>query len=425
MKFIYNLLFPVVFLFFLPGLIYKLVRRPGYKQNFAERFGIFSKAKKQRLADARGAVWVHAVSVGETMVALSLIRQWRATNPERRFVLSTTTTTGQALAREHAPGDVVVIYCPLDFFLFVRKLLRLLRPAMLIIFETEIWPNMIYESVAADIPVTLVNARMSDHSSRGYYRFRRVFRPLLEKFAVICVQSEVDRHRFASVSPLANLWVFGNMKFDQHLPDNLIPLDLSGYFGEEKQPIMLAASTHPGEEELIAAAWLQLKNEFPDLRLIIVPRHAERGTEIMHILKKLNIPVRRRSNDPGKGGEPVSCLLADTTGEMLQFMQVADVVIMGKSLAGQNEGHNLIEPALLGKPIVTGSVLKNFRFIFNILKEQEALVVVEQDKQLKKALSDLFRDESCRQTLGKKAKQAINVHTGATEKTINLLEEML
>lgn len=425
MRIIYNLLFPAVFLFFLPGLIYKLIRRPGFKRNFAERFGIFSKSKKQRLAAGEGAVWIHAVSVGETMIALSLIRRWLQTGTERRFLLSTTTTTGQALAREHAPESVTVVYCPLDFIFFVRKLLRLSRPAMLVIFETEIWPNMINESAAANIPVTLVNARMSDKSSRGYYRFRCFFRPLLERFAIICVQTEADQQRFASVAPSADIRVLGNMKFDQQLPETLESPDLSGYFGGGQRRILLAASTHPGEEELIASAWLRLSEKFPDLRLIIVPRHAERSTEIANVLKKMHVSFRRRSSDQGRGGEPVSCLLADTTGEMLQFIKAADIVIMGKSLAGQNEGHNLVEPALLGKPIITGSTLKNFRFVFNILKEQEALVAIERDEQLDEALNELLLDESRRQAIGEKAREAISAHTGATEKTINLLEELL
>jgi 3-deoxy-D-manno-octulosonic-acid transferase len=296
---------------------------------------------------------------------------------------------------------------------------------MLVIFETEIWPNMIVESVRSGAKLALVNARMSDHSSKGYSRFSCFFRPLLEKFDVISVQSAADGERFRLVAPDANIKVSGNLKFDQHVPEDLEPAELSGYFGDGNWRILLAASTHPGEEELIASTFQKMKNEFPELRLVIVPRHAERGNEIVGILKKISLLFRRRSVDNGVGGEAVDCLLADTTGEMLKFMKAADVVIMGKSLAGQDEGHNLIEPALLARPIVSGSVLRNFRFVLNVLKEKEALVTIDNDDQLLDALGELFRDEKYRTTLGEKAYAAIVEHKGATEKTINTLEGLL
>ena len=170
MRFIYNLIFPLAFVFFVPGMIIKLIRRPGYKRTFMERFAVFSMAKKKRLKEYQGAAWVHAVSVGETVIAAALIDKWQQAHPERKFVLSTTTTTGQELARKKTNDDVVVIYCPIDFIFFVRRVLSLVKPVMLVIFETEIWPNMIAEARKSGAKVALVNARMSDRSARGYYR---------------------------------------------------------------------------------------------------------------------------------------------------------------------------------------------------------------------------------------------------------------
>ncbi|MFA7232158.1 MAG: 3-deoxy-D-manno-octulosonic acid transferase [Victivallaceae bacterium] len=424
MRFIYNILFPIVFLFFIPGILFKLIRRPGWKKTFGERFALFSPERIRELQKYRGAVWIHAVSVGETMVALSMLQEWRRREPSRKFVISTTTTTGQELARSKAPKDVAVIFCPIDFIFFVLRTLLLIRPSMLVIFETEIWPNMIAEAARYGAKVALVNARMSDKSCRGYYRWRIFFRPMLEHFNVISVQTEADRQRFAAVAPAVRLEISGNMKFDQQVPENLPEAGLEKYFGQGDWQILLAASTHPGEEELIGNVFQTLQTEFPALRLVIVPRHAERGAEIVAVLKKQGISFRRRSVDDGTEENPVKCLLADTTGEMLKFMNAADVVIMGKSLAGQNEGHNLIEPALLGKPIVTGSILKNFRFVLTALKEKAALVTVDSDDKLEDALRELFRDAELRKTLGEKALQAISQHKGATAKTINILEEL-
>ena len=170
--FLYNLVMPLAFLFFLPGLIIKLIKRSGHKDTYWERFGIYSDDMKSRLKSLSCPVWVHAVSVGETQIAVSFIKQWKESNPYINFVLSTTTTTGQALARQNAPKDVAVIFCPIDFSWAVKKILKLMRPKILVLFETEIWPNMIHEASKYGTKVVQVNARISDHSFKGYNRFK-------------------------------------------------------------------------------------------------------------------------------------------------------------------------------------------------------------------------------------------------------------
>lgn len=420
MLFLYNLLFPLGFLFFLPGLLWKLWRRPGWKKTFGERFGSFSADRVRRLQSMKNVIWIHSVSVGETVIALGLLREWRKRCPDRDFVLSTTTTTGQALAREKAPPEVEVIFCPIDMIQFVWRTLRIVRPRMLVILETEIWPNLIRAVRRSGGRVALVNGRMSDHSMKGYRRFSVFFSPVLMMFDRILVQTPADAERYLKVSPDAHVEVGGNMKFDQDVPENLEPADLAPYFGSGPHTVLLAASTHPGEEELIARTW----REFPGVKLVIVPRHAERGGEIADTLKKLNIKFWRRSAG-GIPPQPVDCLLADTTGEMLKFIQAADIVIMGKSLAGQNEGHNLIEPALLGKPIVTGAVLKNFRQVLEILKGADALALVHRDADLKETVAGLLADPARRRQLGARARAAIAEHKGATIRNIEKLEELI
>ncbi len=423
-RLIYNLLLPVVFIFFLPELIIKYRRRGGWKSTFGERFARYGK-RKEELKNFRGATWIHAVSVGETVVALSLIRRYLQRYPDKKFILSTTTTTGQDVARLKCPENTAVIFCPIDFPWMVRKALRLFRPSQLVIFETEIWPNLISIAANKDIPVFLVNARMSDHSAKGYRRFGKLFfSPLLRKFSMIMTQTEVDARRFLSVSPKAKVEVGGNMKFDQQIPELPEGNVFDVYFGSDPENvIVLGASTHPGEEELLTECYVKLKERFAKLKLVLVPRHAERGDDVAQMLESNGIEFTRRSSSflPEKS---VDVVLADTTGEMLLLMNSADIVVMGKSFAGHDEGHNLIEPALLGKPIVTGQLLRNFRYILKILDAENAVSCCS-DAELPGTLSQLIASPELRKESGRRAYEAIAPHRGAADRTIDALEKLL
>ena len=423
LRFIYNLFFPVGVLFFLPGLIWKYRNRPGWKSTFAERFGKYTPERIAELKEFHGAVWIHAVSVGESVVALSAIRAWLKRDPELKVVISTTTTTGQELVRKQLPERCAAVFCPIDFYPWVKKAFDIVRPAKLVIFETELWPNLIAEARKRQIPVALVNARMSDHSAKGYRKFKMFFAPLLRQLTLVAAQSEADLQRYLDLAPEITAVNTGNLKFDQQVPENLTALDTALWFGKAPQTLIAAASTHPGEEALIARTFKDLLSEFPEAGLVIVPRHAERGGEVEEILNSLNLSCCRKSigNPPAS---PVQVLLADTTGEMLSIMKAADIVIMGKSLAGQDEGHNLIEPALLDKPIVTGAVLKNFRFVQQVLRGADALAEVHADPELAPVLARLLRSADERTELGRRGGEAIRKNAGAINRTLDLLDNL-
>jgi len=420
-KLIYNLILPVGFLFYLPGLIYKYRNRGGWKSTYSERFGHFTPERRAELAGFRGAIWIHAVSVGETVVALGLIRAFLKSDPEQKFVISTTTTTGQELARKNNSPNCTVIFAPIDFPWLVKGALDLIRPSLLAIFETELWPNLIWQCRRRNIPLALVNGRISDHSFKGYRRFKCFFRPLLENFSVMLMQSAEDERRVLEISPRAKTLLTGNLKFDQQLPENLEDPGYERYFGKGKL-ILLGASTHSGEEALIAESYVTLKKEFPELKLVLVPRHAERSEDVIAALNALKLKWHCRT--AGECSSEVDVLLADTTGEMLKLMSGADVVIMGKSLAGHDEGHNLIEPALLRKPIVTGAVLRNFRMLLELLRSGGGLLTVEHDSDLTEILAGLFRDPERRRALGEKACAIISANRGAAEKSIAELKRL-
>lgn len=428
MLFIYNLFFGIGFLFFVPSMLIKLKIRPGYKKTFAERFGFFSRARRKELTEFAPDIWLHSVSVGETVLALSFIKSYRQQHPAAKFVISTTTSTGQELARNKCDELTKVIYCPVDSYFAVRRTMKLINARKMIILETELWPNMIFQAKKRGMQLVLINSRLSDHSVKGYRRLSAFFRPMLMKFDLISAQSAMDAERILSIAPEANVVNNGNMKFDQQIPANQPDAELEKFFGPEAKQYryLLGASTHPDEEALIADSFLELKKKFPELRLLLIPRHAERGNDISEILKNKNIPFIRKSTvgaDFANGNADNQCLLADTTGEMLKFMNIADIVIMGKSLAGQDEGHNLIEPALLKRTIVCGPQLKNFRFLFDLLKDADGIAIAT-DETLTGVLEKIFSDKEYADKLRMNAYEAVFANAGATAKTIEAIGKL-
>ena len=412
---------PIVFLFFLPGLLIKQAKRAGYKDTYSERFGVFNNETKKKLSKLSNPVWIHAVSVGEAQIAVSFIKKWKEQDQDKKFVISTTTTTGQTLARKNAPEDVMVIFSPIDFSWAVKKTLKLVKPEIFILFETEIWPNMIYQSCRLGIKVVQVNTRISDHSFKGYKRFRYFISPFLSKLTLSCAQTELDVERLKAICPSLNVIQTGTMKFDQKIPDKFLDLKLDEVFGKGKRKVLLAASTHPDEEKFIAEIFMKLKSEFKELKFVEIPRHAERGNDIANIFNDMGLKFHQRS----KGGKPdteVNCLLADTTGEMVSFINEADIVIVGKSFAGNDEGQNIIEPAVMGKAVVVGAQLKNFRQVLDIMKKSNAVVSVS-DEELESSLRKLLENPEICRNLGRTAKDTVMKHIGATQRTIDIIKE--
>ena len=420
---LYRLLFPLVFLFFLPGLIIKLIRRPGRKKNYAERFAIFSRERRDALQKMEGAVWFHAVSVGETNVALSMLKKWIEKDPSQKFVFSTTTTTAQEIAWNKVPENVEVFFCPIDCTPFVRKALRMIKPSALVIFETELWPNLLHESAKAGIKLFLANGRISDHSAKSYQRFRCFFAPLLRQFNVICAQTDLDKERFLAIDPNLNVQVTGNIKFDQIPPADLVPMDLNQYFGDNFIAV-LACSTHAPEEKMILNAFMTAQKKAPSMKLVIVPRHAERGSEIENTLADAGISYYRKTSGKTLQNK-VECLLADTTGELMKFIKAADIVLMGKTFCGNNEGQNVIEPSMLGKAIVTGPEMRNFKQAFNALTEENGVRSIADDSLLPETIASLALDPQLRSELGQNALKAVSAHAGALNCTIQIMQEKI
>ena len=439
---LYNLFFPVFFILYLPVFFAKLVKRGDYKEGFWERFGFFSSSKKELLKNFRDVIWIHAVSVGETVAALSFIREWSKQKPDLKFVLSTTTSTGQKIARNQTSGNVVSIYSPFDFFPFVWSALKTVKPQMLIIFEVEIWPNLIAFTSWRKIKLALVNCRMSDKSARGYARHRWFFNHIFSAFYLICTQTEEDASRIKSIiGDQPYIKVCNTMKFDQVTDsqnDNIRPI-IDAFFPDQNRVIFTAASTHPGEEVIMIRAFKSLITEFPSLNFILAPRHTERSHEVEKLLKKedmdyillteLKESSKNSSNTMPKetiNGRKAKkrVLLVNTIGDLMSLFAVSDIVFMGKSLGNNKGGHNIIEPAIFGKPVIFGKNMGNFRQVVKIFKDNKVAVEVENEKEFCRALRRLLADPTERERLGRMSQEVVEKNRGAISKTIELLRKI-
>jgi len=436
----YNLLFPLLFVLYLPIFLFKLIKRGDYNGGFLERFGIFSASKKEKLKNLKSPIWVHAVSLGETITALSFIREWTKLEPGLQFVLSTTTSSGQKLAQKQAPKNVVTIYCPIDYFICVWAALNTIKLQMLIIFEVEIWPNLIVFASRLNIKLALVNGRMSDNSARNYSRHRWFFRNIFSRFSIICAQSEEDAHRIkAIIGNQLHVKVCNTMKFDQGAPDlqeNHMRALIDRVFPDKNRIIFIAASTHPGEELTMVRAFKIMIAEFPSLEFILAPRHIERANEVEKLLKKESINyalltdlVESRGNDHSSplitgsfsGELKKNILLVNTTGELRSLYAISDIVFIGKSLGKNRGGHNIIEPAIFGKPIIFGRNMDNFRQVAKIFKENNAAIEVENEQGFLLAFHRLLSDPVERKRLEKISRETVEKNRGAISKTIELL----
>jgi len=425
----YSILFPIIFLCYLPFYLVHIFRRGGLTRDYWERFALFTKEKRARLKALDHPVWIHAVSVGETVAAVTFIRTWRQRHPQQAIVFSCGTSTGFATAQAKLPKDVVCIYCPIDCFFAVMRTMHAVRPSMLVIFEVEIWPNLIAGARRNGAKVVLVNGRMSDRSSRGYARWKWIFAPILRKFNALCVQTEADKARIERIiGSDSRLHVCDTMKFDQ-VPDveNADKAQaLAEAFGSGSHVVFTAGSTHPGEEELVCDAVKELRPDHPELRMVLVPRHCERAAEVARVVESRGLTWAFSKRDAGTPAPtvPVDVLIVNTTGELMNFYGASDIAYVGKSLAGQTGGHNIIEPAIFGKAILHGLHMENFRAVAEIFRDAEAAVEVKKEEDFTPALRELVEHTAHREEMGRRARKVVDRYRGAIARTLDVIDSL-
>lgn len=422
-RLLYNLLFPIGLLFFLPAYLMKMRRRGNYRRNFGQRFGFYEDIVRARLREGRAPTWIHAVSVGEVAIALKLAAKLRELHPDFRAVLTTTTPTGYAIATNVAREWLQVLYNPLDFLPVVRKAFSSIRPARLVLVEAEVWPNLAAEARRRAIPIALVNARLSPRSERRFLRFHSLVAPTFQCLDLVCVQEANDVARWESLGvSKAAIRHVGSIKYDptEAAIDAAIPVATLKKFGIDvsQQPILFGGSTHAGEEDILAKVFQKCRAEFPSLVLIIAPRHVERSREIVQRLRALGLRVALRNGSAP--AEQIDCLLVDTTGELQNWYGVATVVFMGKSLT-TNGGQNPVEPIIAGKPVLFGRHMENFATLAQSLLEQQAAIEVADADDLARVCADLLGDKNRRDRLVANAQRVLAGHLGATQRTAELL----
>ncbi|MDX2080946.1 MAG: 3-deoxy-D-manno-octulosonic acid transferase [Terrimicrobiaceae bacterium] len=422
-RLLYNLAFPLVLLLLLPGFLHRMLRRGKYRHKFWQRFGIYSPRVRERIG--RGRTWVHAVSVGEVMIALKLIAALRQRDPGLRVVLSTTTTTGFKLAARSKAPWLEPIYNPLDFLLTARAAVRTIRPSRLVLVEAEAWPNLVAEAKACGARVTMVNTRLSPRSERRFRAARWLAAPVFNQVDVFCLQEEADVARWVGLGVEASkLRVTGSVKFDDESAVARESKDfrpvLRSLGLNDGSPILLGGSTFPGEEELLAQVYLKLKSAFPELFLIVVPRHVERSKEIIPAMEALGLRVVRRT--ALGGAETADVLLVDTTGELRDWYGCSSVVFVGKSLLARG-GQNPAEPVVAGAPVIFGPHMGNFATLSRQFLRLGAALEVTDGDSLRFAVDSLLRDAGKRQAMVAAGRNVLLAHRGATIRTCEILEK--
>lgn len=425
-RFLYNLLFPVALVLVLPGYIAKLRRRGNYRHKFWQRFGIYDRSVRSRLATGT-RVWLHAVSVGEVAVALKLAATLRELDREFRCVLTTTTTTGFAFANGQGHDWIEVMYNPIDWWPITRRAFAAIRPAKLVLVEAEVWPNLVAIARRRGIPIALVNARLSRRSERRFRRFRFVVARTFRCLDLVCVQEEDDMPRWVALGiPCHRIRVVGSIKFDPEIgPANsrvaeeaLRRLEIN-----EAAPVLLGGSTHAGEEELLARVFTRLRAQFPSLILIIAPRHVERTAEIQKMLRVQGLNVMLRTDIDQARRERPDGILLNTTGELRDWYSVATVVFIGKSILGRG-GQNPVEAIVAGKPVIFGPHMENFAALAAALLRHAGALQVSDADSLAAAVTSLLLDQVVASRMISAGTSVIAAHAGATARTVALLTDL-
>jgi 3-deoxy-D-manno-octulosonic-acid transferase len=427
-RFIYNLFWPIGLLFFLPGYFLKMIRRGGYREKFGQRLGIYDHELRARLSKQK-STWLHAVSVGEVNIALKLANALRVLEPDLHCVLTTTTTTGFALANKNAPPCIEVMYTPLDYWPIMRRAFSVMRPTRILLVEAEVWPNLVAFAHECRIPTILVNARLSPRSERRFRRFRFFVAPTFRLLDLVCAQEPEDIDRWAALGISRNrIRAVGSIKYDPDGRDQSFGVPKSTQqvgFGnvDRGRPVLFGGSTHRGEEEILATIFLRLRQQFPSLRLFIAPRHVERLREIRAQLAALPLRVALASEAATDRESDADCIVLDTTGELQRWYGIATIVFMGKSLTAHG-GQNPVEPIMVGKPVVFGPHMENFATLAKALVSEKGAIQIQDIDSLERTIAGLLQDSRMRQSLVQSAREVLSSHEGATARAAALIHKL-
>lgn len=421
MYLLYSALLATALLLGSPYWLFQILRHGKYRRGLSERFGVVPP----RLRSAnKPSIWIHAVSVGEVLAVGELVRQLRSEYPEHRIVVSTTTDTGHKLASARFGADNV-FYFPFDFEFCVRPYVESLQPELVIIAETEFWPNFLRTAHRRGVRVAIVNARISNRSLPGYRRWRPLLSRVLGNVDLFLAQTPEDARRLVAIGAEANrVRVGGNLKFDVSPPPTpaIVPQLRSALAASAAGPILVCGSTVDGEESLLLDAFKAVLARHPAAVMLLAPRHPERFRQVADQLQQSGLKFSRRST---WNGEPLagSVLLIDSIGELASLYSLADIAFVGGSLVPRG-GHSILEPAQYGIAILVGPHTENFRDIVELFRIQDAVRIVN-PADLSRAFTDLLANEAERHALGRRALETLHSQRGATQFTLDQLRSLL
>ncbi|MFZ2290048.1 MAG: lipid IV(A) 3-deoxy-D-manno-octulosonic acid transferase [Halopseudomonas yangmingensis] len=410
MRTLYTLIFLLCMPLVLLRMLYRAWRAPAYARRWHERLGFGGDLRPH-------GIWVHAVSVGESIAAAPMLRELQQRYPQHPLTVTCMTPTGSAQIRRLFGEQIGHAYLPWDLPWLQRRLIRRLRPKLLVIMETELWPNLIAECKRAGVPVVLANARLSERSARGYQRLDWLVRPMFASLDWVAVQTAAEAQRFADLGvPTAALTVTGSIKFDLSPDPERQRQAEQLRAGWGQRPVWIAASTHAGEDEQVLAAHRQLLRDWPDLLLLLVPRHPERFDAVARLVRDSGLGLRRRSEaEPLTAAQQV--FLGDSMGELMMFYSCADIAFVGGSLVPSG-GHNYLEPAALGLPILTGPQRFNFTEISQLLEGAGALVQVENAAELERQVGVWLDDPQQAKVAGEAGAAVVRDNQGALQRLL-------
>lgn len=417
MYIIYNIIVILLTAVLAPVWLFKLITTAKYRGGLTQKLGRVRKRVKQAIGKTR-PIWVHAVSVGEVMAAHPLVRELKKKYPDRKLILSTVTVTGNYTALQRVPEADAVFFFPFDYPWIVRRVVRRINPLIVLVAETELWPNFFRELKRMGIPSAVINGRISPHSFSNYMKLRNFFRCVFNQVNLFCMQSAEDAARISEIgAPRERVIVTGNLKFDQKIP----AITSSPVTLPHGSKVITAGSTHRGEEAALLEVFRRLREKLPELVLILAPRHPERFDEVEGLVNRAGYDCQRRTKSRGTVRD---VLLLDTIGELRSFYGICDIAFVGGSLVKVG-GHNLLEPAAMKKPVIFSRYMFNFKEISEALMSAGGGILVKDKEELYVQSEKLLSDREYARRIGSRAFSVIEVNSGATKRTIDAVSGLI
>lgn len=426
MYWFYNILLILYWIGLIPVILYRLAFEEGFYERIKQSAGYMPHDLLKKI-EGRRAVWIHAASVGEIVAASPLVKDIKREFPEAVVVVSVVTATGHAMAHRIIPEAEGIIFFPLDLPFLTRRILHIIKPITILLVETEIWPNFLRIAEKEEIPVMMVNGRISDRSMKRYKYIHSFTKEMLKSITRFCMQSQIDARYIEQLgAPAGEITVTGNMKYDQTyavVTEDQKEALLAEFGFHANHPIIIAGSTHKGEEEYIFHTFVAVLKEYPQARLLIAPREIYRGHDVQSLAKTYGLEGICRSDMRGPVHEGIPVVILDTIGELGRLYSLGDIIFVGGSLV-KTGGHNILEPAAHGKPILVGPHMFNFKDIFSLLSSRNACLQVKDNKDLTQKVLMLCKDKALAQEMSNNCIILMHENRGATQRNTQELRKL-